>query len=456
MANIGKLADVLSENWSARSLIPTFAFAGSGLLIWLFSHNNLDCFLYTIEKELSNGEKIIFWVVVGFFLLAIISGFMEWFTPLWIKLLEGYHWLDCLKNYKVKRLKKRLGLRPDRYRQLSVRREQGLLTTKEKSEYRKLEDELSNYPKNFKRLHPTFFGNILRASEEYPYINYGLDFYFVWSHLWLLMPESSQKEISNAFQLVNERARFVFWSELALLLWPVLPLLEVDANQRMNITSGYLVLITLVLSTLVTLLRIFNIEACSLLCLVLLCVWFAWPLIQSNLGQNFTTIPVAWITGIIIISILVVAVTYRGLCAAAKSYAEYHCAVFDLYRFELYKKLHWPQPTSPETEFFEGLRLTEYLRYNSIPPDMHYVPFDKSSEQLMEDLEFAHIIPETQEKLENIESVINSLCELGTITPPSPEKTVNSEEEMKFSKSFNRIETSGELLSEIIIKMRKK
>ena len=64
---------------------------------------------------------------------------------------------------------------------------------------------------------PTKLGNILRAAEEYP-LRYGLDISTTFPRLWLLLPESNQKELTEARRMMDFRVELMIW-EVLLLVW---------------------------------------------------------------------------------------------------------------------------------------------------------------------------------------------------------------------------------------------
>jgi hypothetical protein len=68
---------------------------------------------------------------------------------------------------------------------------------------------------------PTQFGNILRAAEERPQNQYGLDTFICWSRLWLLLPDSVKTELTEARMTLNIGARIWLWSLLFLLWTPL-------------------------------------------------------------------------------------------------------------------------------------------------------------------------------------------------------------------------------------------
>ncbi len=94
------------------------------------------------------------------------------------------------------------------------------LTVKEEEEYARLDGRLRQAPADFNRLMPTRLGNLLRVAETRPYSKYGLDAVTCWSRLWLVLPESAQKELTEARAELNLGARVWLWS-LLFLIWSI-------------------------------------------------------------------------------------------------------------------------------------------------------------------------------------------------------------------------------------------
>lgn len=189
------------------------------------------------------------------------------------------------------------------------------LNSIKQEEISKLEALLDKYPINTELLLPTRLGNVLRASEEYPYIRYGLEPITVWPRLWLLLSENTKKELGLTRQILNERMRIFTWSLAALFLWT--PFAFLIALRQQNLFEG---LITL-------------------------------PL--SNWAQFLLFLLLVFLGALI---------TYWGLLPAASVYGNLLRATFDLNRFALYKALSLPLPTSPDNEKSHGMNITMYLK----------------------------------------------------------------------------------------------
>ena len=65
---------------------------------------------------------------------------------------------------------------------------------------------------------PTSIGNILRSAEEYPFRVYGLEVNITFPHLWLVIPDHSRSQLSNARQNLDTSVQMFLWC-LLLLVW---------------------------------------------------------------------------------------------------------------------------------------------------------------------------------------------------------------------------------------------
>ncbi|MEO0376354.1 MAG: hypothetical protein AAF329_17380 [Cyanobacteria bacterium P01_A01_bin.17] len=75
--------------------------------------------------------------------------------------------------------------------------------------------------------------------------------------------------------------------------------------------------------------------------------------------------PLFWVWWPLPLGVVSVLLTHQWLVQAAQTYGELVESAFDLYRFKLYKALHWPLPTNPAEERSLGQRITEYLWHGS-------------------------------------------------------------------------------------------
>ena len=72
------------------------------------------------------------------------------------------------------------------------------------------------------------------------------------------------------------------------------------------------------------------------------------------------------------VGLVVAVVGYAGAKQEARTYADMLRSCFDLHRFELYRALCWPLPTTQEEEWEAGERLTSHLMRNGSRPDFEH------------------------------------------------------------------------------------
>jgi hypothetical protein len=170
-------------------------------------------------------------LVLGILVLLTVaaSGFVvQQFDFTVLRLLEGYWpgWLNPLAGWLVKGQRRRFK-RIDQ--QLQTLNRQGLatLTPQEREAYIQADLDLGEFPE-LGRLLPTRLGNILRAAEDHCAAKYGLDAIICWPRLWLLLPETTKTELSQARQHLNGTVRiwvwgmlFLIWAPLFRVWWPL-------------------------------------------------------------------------------------------------------------------------------------------------------------------------------------------------------------------------------------------
>ncbi|MFI1486744.1 hypothetical protein [Streptomyces sp. NPDC020747] len=90
------------------------------------------------------------------------------------------------------------------------------LSAAERAEYARLEARLRWSPRDPALTMPTRVGNILRATEAEPHHKYGLDAVLLWPHLWTLLPEAFQRDLSVARQRLDAAVAAGLWALLVL------------------------------------------------------------------------------------------------------------------------------------------------------------------------------------------------------------------------------------------------
>jgi hypothetical protein len=97
-------------------------------------------------------------------------------------------------------------------------------TADQLASYARLERRRRRYPAAVGYLLPTPIGNILRAAERRPADKYGLDTIIVWPHLWLLLPETTRRELRTARTSLDTAVAAATWGLLFCVFTPLTPL----------------------------------------------------------------------------------------------------------------------------------------------------------------------------------------------------------------------------------------
>lgn len=213
------LGSKLAEKWLTAILTPAFIFWGGGLGAWIYRHGWLS--LETWFTKQSQTAQIALLIIT---LLAILTSalIVQYCELAVLRFLEGYwfRWLRKLRYYFITIQQKRK-YKLDRQFQLLITRiedKNQLPTPEEIEEYARLDGILHYFPIH---LMPTQFGNILRAAEERPKNQYGLDTFICWPRLWLLLPDNVKTELTEARVTLNTGARIWLWSLLFLVWTPL-------------------------------------------------------------------------------------------------------------------------------------------------------------------------------------------------------------------------------------------
>ena len=209
------LGGKLAERWISTILTPAFIFWAGGLGAWIWRNG-----WSSIETWLNQQSQALqITLLISFLLLVLISALVVGRCDLAVlHLLEGYwpRWLRRLRRFCANNQQKKKH-RLDRKFQLLIAPTEGkkTLTPEGREEYARLDVLLHYYPIY---IMPTQLGNILRAAEERPKNQYGLDPFICWPRLWLLLPDSVKTELTEARMTLNTGARIWLWS-LLFFLW---------------------------------------------------------------------------------------------------------------------------------------------------------------------------------------------------------------------------------------------
>jgi hypothetical protein len=204
----------LADESIKRLFSPAFVFwLGGGLVV--LQHWGWELTAAALQK-LPDHVLLLLGILV--LLTAAVS---EKFDFTVLRLLEGYWpgWLNPLAGWLVKGQRRRFK-RIDQ--QLQTLNRQGLsnLTPQEREAYIQADLALGEFPE-LGRLLPTRLGNILRAAEDRCAAKYGLDAIICWPRLWLLLPDVTKTELSQARHGLHVAVRTWLWSMLFLIWAPL-------------------------------------------------------------------------------------------------------------------------------------------------------------------------------------------------------------------------------------------
>lgn len=206
-----KLAEGLAGQLAAQKIGPALVFWAGGLLVWHGDWKSIEIWL----KGINNTPAYIALAMGGLLLASVSGAASQWLQTPVIRWAEGY-WPGPLRWFRFALA--RYGhecflLEGDRFAQLEgIPKEKR--TARQKADLVRLDVLLTRHPLDKNLFMPTTLGNLLRASEEYPKVRYGLDAIVCWPRLWLLMPQETLKTLSESMEELNAAARLMFWAVL--------------------------------------------------------------------------------------------------------------------------------------------------------------------------------------------------------------------------------------------------
>jgi hypothetical protein len=204
-------AGKVGEQWAAALLTPAFAFWFGGLAAWATPDrwHDLDRWLRASPLTVTLAAA------AGALILVVVSGaIVHRLTLPVLRLLEGYwpRWLGPLRRTLVRLRGWRLRRSEQRWQALAA------AADKENADARgafvALDAQLRRVPALATNRMPTRLGDILRAAETWPADKYGLDAPKCWPRLWLVLPETARKELSDARASLDQGAATWLWGLL--------------------------------------------------------------------------------------------------------------------------------------------------------------------------------------------------------------------------------------------------
>ena len=219
----GKLAD----QWLTTIFSPAFAFWLGGFIAWV-THAGWAS-LRISEMQLNQLSSIAQGALLigGLLVIVVSSSAIQRLDLITLRWLEGYwpSWLNWLRNWCSRLQYGLMHKKQKRFGRLVAEEEKAIeeqksISSEEHKERVLLSLKLRLAPKKQGDYMPTKLGNILRAAENRPSERYGLVTTICWPRLWLLLPDETKQELTEARATLNTAARMILWS-LLFLVWTV-------------------------------------------------------------------------------------------------------------------------------------------------------------------------------------------------------------------------------------------
>jgi hypothetical protein len=215
------LGQRLADRWAAASL-PASVFWAGALAAYLAGHGGAAAYQrlerWVQERPATTQIALLAGALLVVATSAAVSERLA--TPI-LRLLEGYHWPPRLGRRLVARSVRRGDRTMVDWRALAPQVEQGRGSTEQQSQFLALERRRRRAPADAHRHMPTRLGNLLRAAETRPIDKYGLDPAVCWPQLWLLLPDTTRRELAAARAGMDLGATLMLWSVLSvgLVVW---------------------------------------------------------------------------------------------------------------------------------------------------------------------------------------------------------------------------------------------
>jgi hypothetical protein len=209
------LGGKLSESWAAAVLTPAFMFWAGGLAGAIWARSGVSGWRAVIDS-LSRQASVtqIALLVLGLIVVTVSGLVVQAVTLPFIRWLEGYwpEWFGLRE--RLSRCRGPSKADEDRWQQLAELVERKAASDSQVRDFIVLDLRLRRIPNEPALRMPTRLGNVLSAAENWPRAKYGLDAPTCWPRLWLLLPDSTRKELATARAGVDGAVGACIWGLL--------------------------------------------------------------------------------------------------------------------------------------------------------------------------------------------------------------------------------------------------
>ncbi len=185
----------VSPQWLLFSFMPAFTF-------WFLAIGGLAVHEKKLRELIQNPgvfESVIFLVVV-----VVSAWILSMITKSTVMLFEGYFLPSKMKQkllrMQIKKWKKLREKWQNLIKELKSKKQKDPEYINILNQFRMVDTLLVyNFPLKKENIMPTNIGNILKASEEYPRLRYGIDPIVLWEHLYMQLPDELKSALDTSF-----------------------------------------------------------------------------------------------------------------------------------------------------------------------------------------------------------------------------------------------------------------
>jgi hypothetical protein len=201
----------LADRWAAVG-VPALVYWLGGLLAWLWIRGGTAALRQPADwlDKLPAAAQIA--VVLGVLIGVAASGVViQRMTTPALQLIEGYWpaFLKPLRDWRIRQIRRKEERTESRWASLQESVQSGTATAGQRAESARADRWLRRIPSP--DYLPTRVGNTLRAAESRPTAKYGLNAPAIWPHMWLLLPEATRTELSQARASLDTAVAACLW-----------------------------------------------------------------------------------------------------------------------------------------------------------------------------------------------------------------------------------------------------
>lgn len=211
----------IADRWAAVSG-PALVFWIGGLLAYAIDHHGIHPLMDWLARQKAPVQLLT--VVMALLVVAASAVAVNQFVTPALRLMEGYwpRWSGFLRNRLVAQIHSKAEADNQEWARLAPLVFDPDITADSDTlrRFAKVDGRLQLRPRSPSALMPTHVGNILRAAETRPGDKYGLDAVTVWPRLWLVLPETTRKELEVARLALDRGVAAALWGLLFLAFTP--------------------------------------------------------------------------------------------------------------------------------------------------------------------------------------------------------------------------------------------